>query len=44
MYDKDGSGSISPDEIKEVLTSHESKLPQVVLDKIMKQVDENGDG
>ena len=44
MFDKDASGTISPSEIKAVLTSHESKLPQGVLDKIIKQVDANGDG
>jgi calcium-dependent protein kinase len=44
MFDKDASGSISPSEIKAVLTAGESKIPQVVLDKILKQVDANGDG
>lgn len=44
MYDKDNSGSISPSEIKNVLTSHDTKLPQAILDKILKQVDANGDG
>ena len=44
MFDKDASGSISPSEIKTVLTAGESKIPQVVLDKILKQVDANGDG
>lgn len=44
MYDKDNSGSISPSEIKAVLTAHDAKLPQAILDKIIKQVDANGDG
>jgi len=44
MYDKDNSGTISPSEIKTVLQAQEQKLPQAVIDKILKQVDANGDG
>jgi Ca2+-binding EF-hand superfamily protein len=44
MYDKDNSGTISPQEIKMVLNAQENKLPQAVIDKILKQVDANGDG
>jgi len=43
MFDKDGSGTISPDEIKEVL-GFDSSISQDALDKIIKEVDENGDG
>jgi calcium-dependent protein kinase len=32
MFDKDQSGSISPNEIKAVLSSAENKLPQSVID------------
>lgn len=36
MFDKDQSGSISPSEIKSVLSSAENKLPQTVIDWIVK--------
>jgi len=43
MFDKDGGGSISIDEIKEVL-SFGQHLDEDVIQQIIKQVDENGDG
>tara|TARA_E500000178_G_C16327981_1_gene447681 strand:+ start:189 stop:368 length:180 start_codon:yes stop_codon:yes gene_type:complete len=43
MFDKDGGGSISIDEIKQVL-SYGQKLDDDVINQIIKQVDENGDG
>lgn len=43
MFDKDGSGTISPDEIREVL-GFDSSISQKILDDIIKEVDENGDG
>jgi calcium-dependent protein kinase len=43
MFDKDGSGVISADEIKEVL-GFGGNLDKEAIDMIMKQVDENGDG
>jgi len=44
MFDKDGSGSISADEIKKVLGQGQNALNTKVIDEIMNQVDENGDG
>jgi len=45
MFDKDGSGIISADEIKEVLQFGGSNtLSAQAVDTIIKQVDENGDG
>ena len=45
MFDKDGSGVISPDEIKEVLSfGGTNALNTQQIDAIVKQVDENGDG
>ena len=43
MFDKDGSGLISADEIKEVLGFGQS-LTEEAVNNIIKQVDENGDG
>ena len=43
MFDKDGSGALSPDEIKDVLCFDSSVDPSEV-DKIIAEVDENGDG
>ena len=43
MFDKDGSGALSPDEIKDVLCFDSSVDPSEI-DKIIAQVDENGDG
>jgi calcium-dependent protein kinase len=43
MFDKDGNGSLSPDEIKEVLCFDSSVNPSDV-DQIIKEVDQNGDG
>ena len=43
MFDKDGSGVISSDEIKEVL-GFGGNLDSEAIDLIMKQVDDNGDG
>ena len=43
MFDKDGSGALSPEEIKDVLCFDSSVDPSLV-DKIIAEVDENGDG
>ena len=43
MFDKDGGGSISIDEIKQVLSFGKS-LDEKVVEEIIKQVDDNGDG
>jgi Ca2+-binding EF-hand superfamily protein len=43
MFDKDGGGSISTDEIKQVL-SFGQNLEESVVNDITKQVDANGDG
>ena len=45
MFDKDGSGIISADEIREVLCfGGTNSLSAEAVDAIIKQVDENGDG
>lgn len=45
MFDKDGSGIITPDEIKEVLCfGGANAMSSEAVDAIIKQVDENGDG
>ena len=44
MFDKDGSGMITPSEIRTVLQSSESKIPNNIIDAVIKQVDQNGDG
>jgi calcium-dependent protein kinase len=43
MFDKDGSGLISADEIKEVI-GFGGNLDNKAIDAIIKQVDENEDG
>jgi Ca2+-binding EF-hand superfamily protein len=43
MFDKDGSGALSSDEIKEVLC-YDSNLDPLEIDKIIAEYDENGDG
>lgn len=43
MFDKDGGGSISVEEIKEVL-SFGQNLDEEVVQQIIQQVDANGDG
>mgnify|MGYP001302056305 CR=1 FL=1 len=44
MFDKDESGSIGTDNIKQMLGFGENAIKPEVLDQIMKQVDINGDG
>ena len=45
MFDKDGSGIITADEIREVLCfGGANALSIEAVDAIIKQVDENGDG
>ena len=45
MFDKDGSGIISADEIRDVLCfGGANSLSAEAVDAIIKQVDENGDG
>lgn len=39
MFDKDRSGMISNAEIREVLGAQQNKLPQSVIDTIIKQID-----
>ena len=41
MFDKDGNGTISADEIKSVLGK---AVNQKILDDMIKEVDVNGDG
>lgn len=43
MFDKDNSGALSPDEIKDVLC-FDSNIDPADVDKIIAEVDENGDG
>lgn len=43
MFDKDGGGTISTDEIKQVLSFGQS-LDEEVIQQIIQQVDANGDG
>ena len=43
MFDKDGSGMISTEEIKQVLSFGRHLDDQAIAD-IIRQVDENGDG
>ena len=43
MFDVDNSGALSPDEIKEVLCFN-SSIDPADIDKIIEEVDENGDG
>lgn len=43
MFDKDGGGTISTEEIKQVLSFGQT-LDEDVINQIIKQVDENGDG
>jgi len=43
MFDKDNSGALSADEIKDVLCFDSSVDPQEVM-KIIEEVDENGNG
>jgi Ca2+-binding EF-hand superfamily protein len=45
MFDKDGSGGITKEEIKMVLSeSDKYELPDEILTKIMAKVDANHDG
>lgn len=44
MFDKDNSGMITPSEIRQVLSASESKIPNQIIDTVIKQVDQNGDG
>eukprot|EP01017_Pseudomicrothorax_dubius_P022951 TRINITY_DN2469_c0_g1_i4.p1 TRINITY_DN2469_c0_g1~~TRINITY_DN2469_c0_g1_i4.p1 ORF type:complete len:346 (+),score=96.27 TRINITY_DN2469_c0_g1_i4:154-1191(+) len=44
LFDKDGSGTISPQEIKEVLGTAIQDLDEEVWQEIIKEVDVNGDG
>ena len=45
MFDKDGSGTISAEEIREVLSfGGANTLSVEAVDAVIKQVDENGDG
>mmetsp|Transcript_40526 Transcript_40526/g.35961 ORF Transcript_40526/g.35961 Transcript_40526/m.35961 type:complete len:149 (+) Transcript_40526:87-533(+) len=44
MFDKDGNGFITPQELKEVLGSHLSDKDQKIFEDLIKDVDQNGDG
>ena len=44
MFDQDGGGSISAAEIKEILKYGDENISDEVINNIMKQIDENGDG
>ena len=43
MFDKDGGGTISTEEVKQVL-SFGQNLDEEVINQIIQQVDANGDG
>ena len=43
MFDKDGGGTISKEEIKQILSFGQS-IDEDTVNQIMKQVDDNGDG
>lgn len=44
MFDKDGNGTISADELKEILGGQLSSMDNAVWEEIVKEVDTNGDG
>ena len=44
MFDKDSSGMITPNEIKAVLTGGDNKVPNAIIESIISQVDQNGNG
>ena len=44
MFDKDGSGSISIDEIKGIFGSDETAVSDEVWKELLAEVDANGDG
>lgn len=44
MFDKDGSGSISIDEIKEIFGGVGQNISEKVWKDLMKEVDDNNDG
>ena len=43
-WDKDGDGTVSADELKEVLAEVNPKFTEITLNKMMKEIDVNGDG
>jgi Ca2+-binding EF-hand superfamily protein len=43
MFDKDGSGAITADEIKSAL-GFDGQAPNKMIDELIKEVDINGDG
>ncbi|CEP17845.1 hypothetical protein [Parasitella parasitica] len=44
VFDKDGNGYITPDELRSVMTNLAQKLTQKELDEMIKEADKNGDG
>lgn len=44
MFDQDGGGSISHDELKAVLGGSKSKMDEKYWKEMIAEVDENGDG
>lgn len=44
LFDKDGGGSISPEEVKSTLVGSDSTIEQEVWNKIIAEVDVDGSG
>lgn len=44
MFDKDQGGTISSDEIRQILSYSGAQIDDQMVENIMKQVDDNGDG
>ena len=44
MFDEDGNGKISSDELKSVLGGHHTKHGEKFWQEMIAEVDENGDG
>lgn len=44
LFDRDGNGSISPEELKQVMANLGEKLTDEELDSMIKEADTDGDG
>ena len=44
FFDKDGSGTISKEELKQCLASSDFTLSEDILTKLLGEVDQDGDG
>ena len=44
MFDKDGGGTISAEEIKAIFCTKDQKIDDLVWDKIIQEVDDDGSG